>query len=108
VNLADYYSTPRPTTPGLQSYNSVTVWTGSGNVTVIVPADEFEYLSARSGSGTITGVDHLQYRGRWNTELKPVDAKNLDDPSRELEVSVYVGSGNVTFVQAPSTTGVTQ
>jgi len=86
----------------------LTVWTGSGNVTVIVPADEFEFLSAQSGSGTITSIGHSQYRGHWNAQLHPSGAKDLADASRQLEVRVYVGSGNVTFVQAPSTTGVTQ
>jgi phage shock protein PspC (stress-responsive transcriptional regulator) len=108
VNLADYYSTPRPTTPGLQSYNRLSVWVGSGNVTVIVPADEFEYLSAKTGSGTVTGVDHSQYRGQWSTQLHPAGAKDLTDPSREIDVSVYAGSGNITFVQAQTTTGAIQ
>jgi hypothetical protein len=84
------------------------VWVGSGNVTVIVPAKEFESISARTGSGVITSTDGSQHRGSFSRSTFGDKPANFDQTLRQLDVSVYVGSGNVTFVQAPSTTGVTQ
>jgi phage shock protein PspC (stress-responsive transcriptional regulator) len=108
VDLGHFYTTPRPTTGKTEPTNGVNVWVGSGNVTVVVPAHEFEYISAKTGSGVITSPDGTQHSGSFSSSTFGEKPANFDQTLRQLDVSVYTGSGNITFVQAPTTTGVTQ
>jgi phage shock protein PspC (stress-responsive transcriptional regulator) len=107
IDLANYFPTTKPSSHALPEYNSIEVWVGSGNVTVIVPkttANEFEFLSARSLSGTITSPSGAKVPSDWRS----VNAPEGTAIFRSLGVSVYAASGNVKFVEAPATNGASK
>jgi phage shock protein PspC (stress-responsive transcriptional regulator)/FtsH-binding integral membrane protein len=108
LDLSSYYSTPRPTKGHGYEYSSIEIWVGAGNVTVTLPRDEYEYLSARSASGTITAENGSRHDGGYNTNVNVDGQTNSNKALRQLGVNVYVGSGNIRFVEATTSKGATK
>jgi phage shock protein PspC (stress-responsive transcriptional regulator) len=108
LDLSSYYSTPRPTKGHTDEYNSIEVWVGTGNVTVTVPRDEYEYLSGQSASGTITAENGTRHDGGYYANINADGQTNPNKALRQLSVRVYVGSGNIRFVEAATSKGATK
>jgi phage shock protein PspC (stress-responsive transcriptional regulator) len=106
IDLSDYFATSPPPSAQNPLYNNLSIFVGSGDVTVIVPGNTFEYLHAATGSGTITGVTGFAHHGSYETNLRPSGAPLDTAPDQDLDVAVYVASGNVTFKLA--STGANQ
>lgn len=108
LDLSPYYSTPRPTKGHAYEYNSIEIWVGAGNVTVTAPRDEYEYLSGRSASGTITAENGSRHDGSYNANVNIDGQTNSNKALRQLGVNAYVGSGNIRFVEATTGKGATK
>jgi phage shock protein PspC (stress-responsive transcriptional regulator) len=105
IDLSDYWRTPRPTKAADYSAEEVRVIGLSGNIKVIVPADEYEYLSATALSGSITTLNgtRLPHNGSpvsYSRTTSPVSGDvNQTHAARMLDVEAFAGSGNITFVK---------
>jgi phage shock protein PspC (stress-responsive transcriptional regulator) len=103
IDLSNYYRSPRPSNAADFTAEEVRIFDGSGHVTVILPSDEYENLSATTLSGTITTpTGHHVESGRVNGYSTAIDPDGNNNPglntaARMLDVQVFVGNGNVTF-----------
>jgi len=102
VDLASYYATPRPKFTkdgGLQSYNQVNILVAAGDVTVVLPPDEYEYIEAGTAGGRITTPNGARVDGAWDKSLLlPGDPKG-EREARVLDVEIHVLQGNITFIE---------
>jgi phage shock protein PspC (stress-responsive transcriptional regulator) len=102
VDLASYYSTPRPKFTrdgGLQSYNQINLVVASGDVTIVLPADEYESIDAATAGGYITATDGTRVAGQYVKQINlPGDPKGERD-TRQLDVDIHVLHGNITFIE---------
>jgi phage shock protein PspC (stress-responsive transcriptional regulator) len=102
IDLTKYYSTPRPkSTPsgGLQGYDQITLDVLSGDVTVVLPADEYQYVDFATASGHITTSDGEVVDGEYARSINLPSDPHGDRITRELDVRVHVLSGNIHFVE---------
>jgi phage shock protein PspC (stress-responsive transcriptional regulator) len=99
LDLGHYFPTTKPA-----AHNRIELWVGSGNVTVIVPVNEYVDLSARTLAGVITTPSGSRHHPDWSGVTRASTVANL----RPLDVGVYVASGNVTFVSAKASNGATK
>jgi phage shock protein PspC (stress-responsive transcriptional regulator) len=102
LDLSTYFSTPRPkftVNGGLQSYDQVDLVVASGNVTVVLPADEYEFLDAGTAGGHITTLDGTRVAGQYDKSITlPGDPKG-EHETRVLDVDIHVLHGNITFIE---------
>lgn len=106
VDLADFYDESTPVNPQWTSDPVATV-TGVGNVTVILPDDEYVHVNAELGDGGIAtrsgGEDSgsvAQNQGEGFTgDYAPAGAAPWDGTERRLTVTVLVGSGSITIIE---------
>jgi len=102
IDLTKYYSTPRPKSKrggGLQSYDQVNVEVLSGDVTVVLPADEYQYVDFATASGHITTGDGRVVNGEYARSINLPDDPHGDKIARELDIRVHVLSGNIHFIE---------
>ncbi len=109
IDLADYFIGTKLSAHTVPEFNSIEVWAGTGDVTVIVPkanekAKEFEVLSARSVSGAITSPSGSKVPSGWSS----AESSDRMAALRSLGVNVHTASGNVKFIQATATNGATK
>lgn len=100
IDLEDYWQGARSGTD-LREIGEVRVFQGFGDVTVIVPDDEYIRLNLNIGAGQLhvdgTAVDQRGLFRGWN-DILPSGVDSRADADRELTVEVYAGFGDVTII----------
>jgi len=107
VDLTDYYAEPLPDGAKNQFYDNFTLVSGSGDVTVIVPADaEFSY-SATIGRDP-GDSDYLVSKSEYYNAPEVASTGDVvgDRSARGATLSVTMGVGELTIKRAPATGNV--
>jgi phage shock protein PspC (stress-responsive transcriptional regulator) len=100
VDLESYYSTPRPTFAKQGSIqDEVNIVVLSGNVTVLLPADEYQHLDGATAGGHITTWDGKTVDGEYSRQVNLPGDPNGDRATRELDVDIHVLRGTITFIE---------
>jgi len=108
VDLRDYYDEPLPAGYEGDLHGEVHLVSGVGDVTVLVPADAAMSYSATIGSGRLRSPDGdargaaVREYGQFNL-LAGQQPNEVDE--RVLNVTVTMGTGELTFEQTPATEG---
>jgi len=111
LDLRDYYDTPLPDGYEGDLYGHITVVSGVGDVTVLVPDDAALSYSANIGSGRLDSPDG-DARGSWVNEygqfnlLEQGEDDNVDE--RAVSLVVTMGTGTLRFEQIPATEGASE
>jgi hypothetical protein len=106
MDLTDFYAnSPRGDVAG--AYDSVLLVAGAADVTVIVPTDEYINLSTDMGAGDVHVVDddgnYTDIDSGEDTFLNTLSAGDgWDGEERYVDLSIRVGAGDITFVEAGS------
>jgi phage shock protein PspC (stress-responsive transcriptional regulator) len=106
MDLSDFYTdSPRGDVAG--SYDSVLLVAGAADVTVIVPADEYINLNTDMGAGDVYVIDdegdYTDIYSGEDTFLNTLsDDDGWDGEERYVDLSIRLGAGDVTLVEAGS------
>jgi predicted membrane protein len=106
MDLSDFYTdSPRGDVTG--SYDSVLLVAGAADVTVIVPADEYINLNTDMGAGDVYVIDddgnYTDIYSGEDTFLNTLsDEDGWDGEERYVDLSIRLGAGDVTLVEAGS------
>ena len=108
IDLRDYYSQPLSTSDGLDAnYRNVSLVSGVGDVTVVVPEDARIAWGVNIGNGTFTVDDNGSTRERaWLSQYGDRNVSHdgsEDDPARYVYLNVTMGVGDLTIKLAPAT-----
>ena len=71
----------------------------SGNVTVLLPADEYQFISGATAGGHITTWDGKTVQGQYDKQVNLPGDPHGDRAIRELNVDIHVLHGNITFIE---------
>ena len=111
VDLRDYFDTPLPAGYEGDLYENLSVVSGAGDVTVLVPADAALSYEATIGSGRLDSPDGdargtlvREYGGFNLFEGQPADGTD----SRVLYLDVTMGTGTLQFEQTAATEGASE
>jgi len=100
LDLRDYFATPVPASQTEQVYGNVSVLSGTGTVTVIVPEDAQISYGATIGRGTI---DDAALGEPTDDSPQDADAPAERISARFVNLSVAIGAGDLVFQNAPAT-----
>jgi phage shock protein PspC (stress-responsive transcriptional regulator) len=104
MDLTDFYAnSPRGDVAG--AFDSVLLVAGAADVTVIVPADEYINLNTDMGAGDVYVIDadgnYTDINSGEDTFLNTLsDEDGWDGDERYLDLSIRLGAGDITLVEA--------
>jgi phage shock protein PspC (stress-responsive transcriptional regulator) len=113
LNLTDFYRNDAADNQSATLSDPVTLVTGVGNATIVLPIDEYVHFTAQVGDGSVvtrvesagnsvggTTTPIVQTRGEsFTQDYAPSGAPKWDGSERRLDVTVLLGSGSVTIVE---------
>lgn len=106
IDLRDYFDSPLPADYDGDLFENMSVVSGIGDVTVLVPADAAFSYSATIGSGRLESPDR-DARGAWVSEygdLNMVEGQpQTDEDARAVYLAVTMGTGTLRIEQVAAT-----
>ncbi len=104
LDLSDYFEETPRTESDDWGGNGVTLLVGSGNITLLVPEDEYVNVTSWIASGWSKLDATVDYNGRDSVSIVPEGTTSPDDTERSLYVEVLLGTGTITLVEEKGST----